>query len=69
MYVGLRRQENVERAVIVTYQVDMDWLMRRCPVLRRIPWSLIHGERHLGVSIGHLTRVTTTHLLMRTCAC
>lgn len=30
----------------MTYQVDMDWLTRRCPVLRRIPWTLVHGERN-----------------------
>lgn len=49
--LGIRQiiPENVERAVIVTYQVDMDWLMRRCPVLKRVPWSLIHGERNVGV--------------------
>ncbi|BBN01781.1 tyrosyl-DNA phosphodiesterase 1 [Marchantia polymorpha subsp. ruderalis] len=36
---------DVQVAILSNYMVDVDWILSECPLLRRIPVIMIHGER------------------------
>jgi len=40
--------EGAQSAIIATYQVDMDWLLKKCPVLTDIPVMLVHSQKGLA---------------------
>ncbi|KAL6077671.1 tyrosyl-DNA phosphodiesterase 1 [Balamuthia mandrillaris] len=46
--------EDARFALISSYSVDVAWLMEQCPVLRRIRWTLIHGEQCIEDMIAGL---------------
>ncbi|KAG6554736.1 hypothetical protein Mapa_003755 [Marchantia paleacea] len=47
---------DVQIAILSNYMVDVDWLLSECPLLRRVPVIMIHGERGGSLDLLNVRR-------------